>query len=198
MSLSTELDSSLQYKVNFVAEFIIDGISTYFSKHQPDSGLVIPDANVGMLKQVQVNAANIDLRRVTTAIPSTTLQIVDTGDYTFTNYMGSDLSGLINREVKIYVGLNTNDGFDFADYVLQNNYFVKNIDFKIDTYKVSCKGTPDRMAKRIMTIQGNVETSINDTDTSIDVTTTQDIFPATGIIKVKDELMVYTGKSSTA
>jgi hypothetical protein len=196
VSFKDIIENKNNYKVNFVAEFIVEGTSYYFSKYQVDTGLVIPDDNVGLLNEVSVQPAQVDLRSVRTSVPATTLKIIDI-DLIFTKFIGSDTSALQGREVRIYIGLKTGS-FDFSDYIQQSRYFVRRVRQQGDKWSISCRGTTDEIQKRTFTIQGNLLTAMSDVTTSAVVTTGQDIFQTTGTIKIGDEFMQYSSKSFNA
>jgi hypothetical protein len=194
LSYINELESRLNFRTNTVC--VIDG--AIYGKYNVDSGLNIPEER-RLISVVSVNPTKIDLQKGITTINSATIDLIDK-DQLFSIFLGSDESSRIDKVVDLYVGRNTapfgQGNFDWADYIKIGSYNIKDISKSGAIYRIKAVTSTTRIQKPIFNIQGNLEASINISDTSIQVINTDgDQFPSAGIIKIKDEFISYTGKA---
>jgi len=191
-TLTNSLDQNFEFKNNLVV--LIDG--TYFGKYQPDSGLVI-DADKLLVNSATINPTQIDLRRATTQINSTTVNIlngtVEDGP-TFASFVGQDDNALIGKEIRLFFG-RVNEGIPFSEYLEISKYIISDVSLSNNFYKIRAKSQEDKALEPAFDQQGTLDSSINDVVASVDVNTETDIFPSTGIIKVGSEYMLYSGTS---
>ena len=193
MSFDTELANSLQLRVNLVIKIETSSGDFYFSKNQVDSGLTIDADKIKTVSMFSTNPTQIDLRRAKQSVGSSTVKINDR-DQVFSNFLGQGLAALINLPITLYVGLNTGS-FDWSDYVTVNEYVIESINQSGTNYSMRCKSQTDSIQEQIYDIAGNLDSSIGDVDTSFDAITGEDIFAASGRIRIDNEFMQYTGTS---
>ena len=148
MTYQTELANN-SFQTNIVVA--IGDTPTYFAKYIPDSGLT-PDYLT--LSAVAVNPTSIDLKKVKTTIPSTTITINDK-DGGFSLFMGSNENSLIGERVRVYLGRITGS-FAWSDYFLINDYRVKSINKSPNLYKISAVSQTDLMQTSTFDKMGNV------------------------------------------
>ena len=190
-TLTNSLDQNFEFKNNLV--MLIDG--TYFGKYQPDSGLVI-DSDKLILDSASVNPTQVDLRRATTTINSTSIRLldgnVDDGNV-FSIFMGNDDNALVGKEVTLYFG-RVNESIPFSEYITISTYIINDITKSGDYYTIKAKSQEDKTLLPAFDQQGTLDSSITDVATSVDVDTEEDIFPASGFIKIESEYLSYSSK----
>lgn len=79
----------------------LDGLD--YSMHQPDSGLVVPAANVGVVGALRVNPSKVDLKRVNSIIASNSFDLVDVGGV-ITTLFKDNATLFIGEQVEIFIG----------------------------------------------------------------------------------------------
>jgi hypothetical protein len=194
-TLTNSLDQNFEFRNNLVV--LIDG--TYFGKYQPDSGLVI-DADKLLVDAATINPTQIDLRRATTQVNSTTIKILDgTADngFTFSTFLGNDENALIGKEVQIFFG-RVGESIPFSEYLEISKYIINDVSLANNYYTIRAKSQEDKTLTPAFQQQGTLDTGINDSELSVDVETDQDIFAGAGIIKIGSEYMLYSGTSFAA
>lgn len=188
-TLTNSLNQNFEFQNNLIV--LIDGV--YFGKYQPDSGLVI-DADKILVDTVTINPTQIDLRRATTQINSASVKILDgtdDDDYTFSGFMGADDNALIGKEIQIFFG-RVGESIPFSEYIEISKYVINDIKKSGNFFTVRAKSQEDKAILPAFDQQGTLDSSIADSDGSVDIASDEDIFPATGIIKIGTELMLYS------
>lgn len=191
--LTNSLEQNFEFKNNLVV--LING--TYFAKYQPDSGLVI-DSDKFLVDSASVNPTQIDLRRATTQINSTTVKILDgtdDDDFVFSSFVGSDENALIGKEIQIFFG-RINESIPFSEYLQISKYIINDIDKSDNFFKIKAKSQEDKTIVPVFEQQGTLQTSINETETSIEVDTDNEIFPSSGFLKIGSEYIEYSSTST--
>jgi hypothetical protein len=205
MSFESELQDLRQLKVNLVLKITAPSPTgvTYFSKYQVQSGLVVPSTNVGMVTSFSVPGSQIDLLSAKQDIGSATVEIVDKNNV-FSTFMGQPLSALIGLRADLYVGLITDTGFAWSQYITEKqNYVIKTLDKRGNTYTIGLRSQQDRMQGAIYNFRGNLTTFTSQVATTMTIDTGGDTFKAaTGLnpqrAKINKEFIQYTGKTYTA
>lgn len=195
MSLINSLNEEFSFKNNLVVS--ING--TNFAKYQPDSGLVIDEDKL-IVDGASINPTQIDLRRATTQINSTTVKVLDGTpdfDFVFSAFIGADPNALIGSEISIKFG-RVNEDIDFSEYIEISKYIITDINKAGNFYNIKAKSQEDRTLKPAFQQQGTLNTSINDSILSWDVETDEDVFPATGFLRIDNEFVEYTGTAFNA
>ena len=190
-TLINSLNEKFEFKNNLVV--LIDGI--YFAKYQPDSGLVI-DADKLLLDAASINPTQIDLKRATTQINSTTIKILDgntENGFVFSAFMGADENALIGKEIELFFG-RVGESIPFSEYISISKYIISNISKEGNYFNIRAKSQEDKTITSVFDQQGTLNASINDTATSIVVQTDEDTFLASGIIKIENEYIAYSSK----
>ena len=188
MTLISEVKASKNYLINLVVKIG----DTYFSKRQVDSGLTVDSDKVGMIDGVTINPTVIDLTRTKTSINNSTINMLD--NEVFTAFIGASENSLIRESVDIYMGLNTGS-FAWSDYVLVSSYTVKNITKKGNIYTISAVSKTNIMQAPLFDQKGTLTSGITDSQTSIDVDSSDDIFQTANYLKIDNEFISYSGKS---
>lgn len=198
MSFDSELQASRTLKVNLVLKIYAPAPTgtTYFSKYQPQSGLVVPTSNVGLVQSFSVPGQQIDLLTARADVGQATVEIVDVGQV-FSNFMGQPLSALIGLKADLYVGLITDAGMPFSEYIPEKlSYVIKTLEKQGSKYKLGLRSPADRMQVPIYNSRGNLNAFTLAAATTLVIDTGTDSFDGpTGRAKIGQEFVQYTGKS---
>jgi len=201
MSFDTEVNAMRQLKVNLVFKIQDPDLgSIYFSKYQPQSGLVVDSDKVGLVTSFSVPATQIDLLTARSDVGSATVAIVDVNN-SFSLFLGKPLSSLIGLKCDMYVGLITKQGMDFSDYLVEKqNYIIKIISKTGDKYQLGLRSPVDRMIKSIYNFRGNLTAFVAAAASTMTVDTGIDNWKAASggspqRAKIGNELIQYTSKS---
>ena len=195
MSFETELLNK-QFKLNTV----IKVGSVYYSDVQVDSdatdiigtGLGVTAARVGTVKNFTTNPISIDMRDIKTTVATTSFNLTDLASVVTADISASTTSQL-DEEVLVYVGFITGT-FDFADYELISRTRVKSIRRSANSYSYTTTEVTGLLAKEIFNTQSLLNGAISSGATTLVLDDATD-FPAAGMLKIEDEVLVYTGKS---
>lgn len=194
-TLTNSLDQNFEFTNNLVV--LINGV--YFAKYQPDSGLTI-DSDKLLVNGASINPTQIDLRRATTQINSTTVKILDgtdDDDFVFSAFMGADENALIGSSIEVFFG-RVGESIPFSEYIQISKYIINGISKSNGFYTVKAKSQEDRTLTSVFEEQGTLDASINSSVLSVDADTIDDDFPASGIIKIDSEHLSYSSKSFLA
>lgn len=198
MSFDSELEASRTLKVNLVFKVYAPAPTgtTYFSKYQPQSGLTVDADKVGTVNSFSVPGQQIDLLTARADVGQATVEITDVG-LVFSNFMGQPLSALIGLKADLYVGLMTDAGFPFSQYIPEKlSYVIKTIEKSGSKYKIGLRSPADRMQAPIYNFRGNLNAFTLAAATTLVIDTGTDTFDGpTGRAKIGNELVQYTGKS---
>lgn len=196
MSLTNSLNENFEFKNNLIVQIG----STYFGKYQPDSGLTI-DADKLLVDSATINPTQIDLRRATTQINTTTIKILDgtvDDDRTFSGFIGADENALVGSEVRLFFG-RVGESIPFSEYLEISRYLIDDVNLvNSNMYSIRAKSQEDKTITPAFQQQGTLDISINDTATSIAVDTDEDTFPSSGRIRINNEFIEYSSKSFLA
>ena len=184
MSYQSEVLANTGFQTNIVIE--IDG--TYFGKHQPDSGLVI-DSDKLLLSTGSINPSQVNLRRATTTTSNVTLKVLDKNGV-FSTFLGADDNALTGLELNLYVGRITGS-FDWADYELIKTYIIRDISKSAGFYTLRAVSPTDQMNDGTFNVFGNLNTAINDNDSTIIIDTETDIFSSYTALIIDSEFISY-------
>lgn len=198
MSFESEVEASRTLKVNLVFKIYAPAPTgtTYFSKYQPQSGLTVDANKVGLVQSFSVPGQQIDLLSARSDIGQATVELVDVGNV-FSNFMGQPLSALIGLKADLYVGLMTDAGFPFSEYIPEKlQYVIKTIEKSGSKYKIGLRSPADRMQVPIYNSRGNLNAFTLAAATTLVIDTGTDSFDGpTGRAKIGDEFVQYTGKT---
>lgn len=198
MSFDSELEASRTLKVNLVFKVYAPAPTgtTYFSKYQPQSGLTVDADKVGTVNSFSVPGQQIDLLTARADVGQATVEITDVGQV-FSNFMGQPLSALIGLKADLYVGLMTDAGFPFSQYIPEKlSYVIKTIEKSGSKYKIGLRSPADRMQAPIYNFRGNLNAFTLAAATTLVIDTGTDTFDGpSGRAKIGNELVQYTGKS---
>lgn len=193
MTYQTSVESNNFFQTNIVV--FLKG--EYFSRYQVDSGLVVPSENL-IVDGATINPTKVSLKRGTQQTDSTTITFLDK-DERFSSLIGADDGALVNQDIEVYLG-RVNEAMDFADYIKINTYKIRDVQSATaqNKFKVKAVSISDSMQQPIFDAVGNLESSITDADTSLILITGDDIFQTSGILKIEDEYINYTGTTFNA
>ena len=191
MTYQTSVADNYQFQTNIVV--LLEG--EYWGRYQPDSGLTI-DSDKLILDGATIPPTKVSLKRGTQQINSTTLKFIDKNER-FSALIGTDEGALVNRQIKVYLG-RVNEAMDFADYIEINTYNIQGISKNGNIYTVKAVSKVNLFQKPVFDASGNLDSSINDTATTLDLFTETDKFQSSGILKLGDEYMNYNGTSFAA
>lgn len=178
-------------KKRFIPNVVVRLKDTYFSIHEPDSGLAIPK-NQRILKNLVLNPSQVDLKKVTQTIASYSLRM--SPNQSFTGLLLDDTTVLLNETVEIWLG-RIGVGMDFADYFKLIDTKVRAMDYRDGTFNIKTRESFDLMTREVFNLQTNLTFAIDDTVTSFGGDFTD--WPASGKIKVGEELMTYASRDDS-
>lgn len=190
MSYITEVENK-----KFVGNVVIRMIGQYFAIRQPDSGLVIPDANNMTIKDIVVNPTQVDLKRVSQTIASYSFRIVDKAGV-ITAITGDRADALLNQDVEIWIG-RTTGSFAFSDYFKLPITKIRKVSHDGNDYSFSTNETTDRMNKPIFNLQNKLSGSILSGTTIFTVQDDLSTWPTSGMGKLDNEFFSWTGVDLT-
>jgi hypothetical protein len=196
MSYENEVKNK-QFQLNLV----IDIGGELFSSYQVDSDIGdllgttsgIPTERIGLIDKVRTSGNKTDIRNVRTSLANLSFSLLDKEERV-TAIITADEENLLEKEVKFYVGFITGS-FDFADYQLISKTYVKQVTKSRNFYQFSTRETTSLLRKGIFQIRNQLSVDISDVATSLQLEDATD-FPTSGRVKVNDEVMQYSGKSS--
>lgn len=175
-------------KKNFTPNVVIRIKGEYFSIHNPDSGLVIPESNQ-VLKNLTLNPAQVNLQKVTQTIASYSMRIQP--QESFVKLLQDDTTVLLNETVEIWLGRIGVD-MDFSGYFKLIDTKIRAMDYKDGTFNIRSREAFDLMTREVFNLQSTLPADINDT-----VTTIQGDFinwPASGKTKIGNETITFASR----
>ena len=184
MSYETEIVNK-KYVPNIVIEF--KGFT--WAIRQPDSGLVVDYP--GMLDQVTINPTKIDPKKANTTINSYSFKLLDK-KLVVTGLFQNNVKFFLNEEVKIYVG-RSGVNMPFSDYLELPTTYVSGVSKETNAYNFSSKEAKDRLNRPAFNVENKLEVDILAATTTIDTVISIAEFQATGMIKIDNEYISYTG-----
>lgn len=178
-------------KKNFTPNVVMKVLGTYFAIHEPDSGLTVP-VNSRCIKSVTLNPSVIDLKKVTQSIASFSIRVSPKEN--FTALLKENTTVLINEVVEIYLG-RVGVNMAFSDYTKISDTRVRTMDYVDGTFNIRTREAYDLMTKEVFNTTTNLTNAINDTVTTIQMDTQN--LPASGKLKITNEILTYTSKDAT-
>lgn len=182
----------------FVPNIIIRLKSTYMSIRQPDSGLTVADAYLGIVTQVNVNPTSIDPFRATSTVNNYSLTLLDKNNV---------ISALFNNETKFFqnelleiwigrVNVTSNPANDmpFANYYKLPDVFVNKVSKQENRYTFNAIEARDRLSTGAYQQATKLSNSILFNTTVITLQSTAG-FPTSGFVQIDEEFISYTNIS---
>jgi len=189
-SFATEIKKK-KYTPNIVIR--LDGSD--YAIRQPDSGLVVPAANVGVVGGVRLNPAKVDLKRVNTVIASSSFDLIDI-DGEITRLFKDNAILFLKKTVDIFIG-RSGVSQDFSDYLQLPTTRVEGWSHTDNKYTFRTVEETDRMTKETFNERVPLAVDILPATTTIDAQNSIANFANSGQLKINDEFMSYTSKSGT-
>ena len=179
-----------KFQVNIVIRFL----GEYFAIRQPDTGLTIDDDKVGVIAGLTVNPTTIDLKRVSSTIASYGIKLIDK-NLVITRLVKDNATALLQEEVEVWVGRSTGS-FTFSDYFKLPITRIKKVDHIENAYNISASESTDKMNMPFFDLATtlNVTLAAGGATATVENTTG---FPNSGILKIEDEFITYSGKTAT-
>lgn len=181
----------------------------YISSHTDISG--VPSTHLaGYLQEPSHSSQKLNPDQGRAEIGAASFTVVDLAGE-FTSQLRTKLAGgegLRDKTVSLYLGY---QGLAWSDFVLVGTQIVKNAAFDKGSYQVSCNDIQRSARKDIFNLaQTTIATTIEPADTTITVYSTAGFnlvkhgtsytdgaSSTVGYIKIKDEVIRYTGTTST-
>ncbi len=196
MDYLDDVVTNKKYIQNIV--ILING--TYFAKRQPDSGLSIASPYDGMVVTMKVNPATIDIRKVNTTVSGCTFSLLDK-DGIVSALVAGNAANLIGQDVTIWVGRSRrNSSFeanDFAGYLQLPITKIRKATHDDNTYEFTTSEDTDRIAKPIYSAKSALAVDILSGTTTITMRDPINDFPASGQVRVENEIFSYTTKNDS-
>ncbi len=209
----SEENAKLAKRPRYVVELAFDSDNTilwYFTSHSdaalPGGGSVIHDVLEGLSSTSQTLKPDV----ANSSIGNVNFRLVDKASAVTSALGGQLVLGRSTRRqrVRVYVGF---EGMEWADYTLVQTQLVTQITHKDGQYQFSCADVQRELRKDIFELaKTTLAASVAADATVIDVASTaafsmvahgtsySDAPSATvGYLKIRDEVIRYTGKTST-
>lgn len=186
--MASYLDSLSNKK--FVPNVVVRLMGQYFSIRQPDSGLVVPDAQKDLLDAITLNPTTIDPFRATTTVNQNSIKILDKNNVVSTMF-GSNPQIFQGELLEIWLG-RCNEGMDFSDYLKLTNTYVSKVSKPDNAYTFATKEAKDRLSTGAYNDQIKLAVDILDATTVITVLDVTGL-ATSGLFKIEDEFISYTG-----
>ena len=180
-------------KKKFRANLVLSIDGTFFSQYQVDSGIVIDSDKLGIVDNVKINGVTLDIRKANTPIATIGFRLLDKNEVV-SIFMGNSVDVLQNSEVKLFFGFRTGS-FDFSDYASLGVTRINSIQKIDNAYSFGSKESTDLIQTNLLNIFSTLDGAINDVVTSLTLKDAAD-FPSSGRIKLGDEFILYSSKST--
>ncbi len=162
----------------------------YFSIRQPDSGLSVSSDNNGCVSALNLNNTSIDPFRATTTINTNTFKLIDKKN-AVTTLFGTNPQIFQGELVEIWLG-RVGVNMDFSDYYKVTDTFVTKVSKQDSSYTFATREAKDRLSTGAFSIQQKLAVDILSGTTVITLQDTTNL-PLSGLIKIDDEFISYTG-----
>lgn len=187
MSYETEILNK-QYTQNIVLQIG----SNYYSDYQPDSGLSVPAANIGLINSVKMPSVTFDIKSINTTIQTLTFELLDK-DENISILIANDANALLQTTVICKVGFITGS-FAYADYKFISETKIKKITKTVNGYSFECTELIDELNEPIFDRANSLASSITNVSTSLTLNSASG-WPSSGAVKIDDEFILYSGVS---
>ena len=179
-------------KNQFQGNIVIEINGARYSQYQVDSGIVIDSDKIGLVESTNISGDKVDVRSVKTSISTASFSLLDKNGL-ITAAVGADSTGWIDKEIKIYFGFITGS-FDWSDYTLLTTAILKNRSKKPNFWDFKAKEATSLLKKQIFTTFDSLSAGIAQGDTTLTLNDAS-AFPSSGIIKIDEEVILYSGKT---
>lgn len=183
----------------FVPNIVIQIGVNYFAVRQPDSGLTIAAPYSSLVSSLVLNSATIDIRKVNTTIANYTFRLLDKNGIISALVLGTGAS-LIGQQVTIWIGRNrkrsTADAHDFSGYYQLPITRIKKIEHNDNTYLFSTAEDTNQIARAVYSATSALNGDILAGTTTIIMRDAIDDFPATGYLRIENEIVSYASKNN--
>ncbi len=194
MSFDTEL-AKKQFKSNIVIE--IDG--DFYSEYQVDAdsgdlmgtGSGVPANHVGLVYAARINPITFDIKKVNSTTQTLTFELLDK-DGLISSELGASTTAFLEKKAKCYVGFITGS-FDFSDYKMMAETTIKTITKRQNLYQFDATEVVSLLDNPIIQTQNTLNGSITNVSTTLTLVDAT-AFPSSGMVKIENEYIVYTGK----
>jgi len=184
----------------FISNIVIKIGELYFAMRSPDSGLTIASPYNRMVGSLTLNQAAIDIKRVNTTIASYTFKLLDKNNIISNLMLGNGVN-LVGQDVTIWLGRNRRnialEANDFSGYYQLPITKIKKIDHSDNSYTFTTNEDTDRIAKPIYDATSALGVDILAATTTIQMRDAIDSFPASGYVRVDNEIFSYASKDNT-
>ena len=188
MTTYTQEINNPNYVPNIV--ILIDG--NYFSIRDPDSGLT--SDYPGYVQRVAVNPTSIDPFRPTSTLSTSSFSLIDYGA-SVSAICNGDSKYLQGKEAKLWIGRSF-VGMDFSDYYELPPGIISKAQKAEGSWNFSTVETKDRIRKSAFSIQSKLFGNILAGTTTITLQSIPVGLPSSGIVRINDEFISYTGVNS--
>jgi len=181
-------------KRKFESNVVVKVGTQYFSQRQPDSGLSIPAAHIGLVLDASITPTSLEITNAKTSVSSMTFSLLDK-DAIITDYIIQENDAWINREVYIYIGT-VNCSCSFSSYKLLKIAKIKSYSKVANAYNFTTYDPTSDLIKPIYTTFSTLSEDLTIDGTTISLIDTTD-YPSSGTVVIDDEFITYTGKTDT-
>jgi len=180
-------------KKQYIPNTVIEFMGQYWAIREPDSGLTVQ--NKGLLDQVVINPTKVDPFAANTTINTYSFKLIDKA-LKVTSLFNGNLKFFQSQRVRIWIGRSF-VGMPFSDYLPLPDTFVSAVTRDGAAYNFSSKEAKDRLNRAAFNLSNKLEVDILAATTQIDAVNDLSTFPTSGLVKIEDEFLSYTGIDTT-
>jgi hypothetical protein len=141
----------------------------------------------------KIPSTKLDIRTARTTVGSISFNLLDKNEIISAKTMGND-SNWLDTEVTVYVGFITGS-FDWADYLKLTTNTITSYNKRENQYSFKAETPSSLIVDQVFQTIGNLDGDINPVQNTVDLVDAT-AFPSSGRIKINNEYMQYTGKST--
>lgn len=177
----------------YVPNAVVKIMGNYFSIRQPDSGLVIPAANIGLLSALGINPTNIDPFRPASTISQNAIKLLDK-NAVITALFGSNPQIFQGEKVEVWLG-RSGVGLDFSDYMKLTDTYITKVSKQDRAYTFTTREAKDRLSTGAFSESSKLAVDIVAITTVITLQNIPSGFPTSGFVKINSEFISFSGVS---
>lgn len=167
----------------------------YYTKRRPDSGLAASPGD-GMVQSLKLNPAIIDARDARTSTRNYEFAIVDIGRALTAKFAGKT-NAFTTEAVRIWLG-RSSVGMDFSQYYELPQTQVVSVGFRNETYVFKSQDASSLLKQPAFDLSFTLASDVDDSGLTLTAAEDISMFPASGTLKVEQEVVTYTAKDDTA
>jgi len=178
----------------FTGNVVIKTLGYYFTIRQPDSGLTVEPYFNGLVSSLVLNPTQIDIRKVSSTISSFSFRLLDKKNV-ISQLVQGNAANFANQSVEIWIG-RSGVSMSFSAYLKLQTTKIKKVDYADGGYNFSTVEETDRLNSSIFQNKTRLNGDILAETTSFSCKDDISSFPASGYLKVENEIVSYSSYNS--